>query len=176
MRRMTAAGLLLLVAAAMAQTYKCERCVIGIGGGDMAGAYRSSATIGQTAIGQITGTSFWALVGFWQPEEPTGVREQTQLPAPGTLVTRLRSPFPNPTARSVAIRYSLSNSGPVELRVHDLTGRAVRTLCASSMTRGEHGVKWDSRDDNGRTLANGVYFVRLVAGDYRSTEKLVLQK
>jgi len=37
-------------------------------------------------------------------------------------------------------------------------------------------VTWNGRDDRGRSLAHGVYFVRLTAGDYRATEKLVLQK
>jgi hypothetical protein len=37
-------------------------------------------------------------------------------------------------------------------------------------------VTWDGRDAHGRGLANGVYFLQLSAGDYRQTEKLVLQR
>ena len=40
------------------QTYKCDWCVNGIGGGDMAGSYKCGATVGQTAAGQITGANY----------------------------------------------------------------------------------------------------------------------
>jgi hypothetical protein len=174
--RGTLTALLVLAAAATAQNYKCDWSVNGIGGGSMAGGYGCSSTIGQTTAGQMTGASYWALIGFWQPGIPTGVREQTNLASPGSLETHLCSPFPNPAVRSVTVRYSLAAEGPISLRVHDLTGRVVRTLCASSTKRGMYSVAWDGTDDRGRELARGVYFCRFTAGDYRATEKLVLQR
>ena len=159
-----------------AQTYKCDWSVVGIGGGDMTGAYRCGSTAGQTAAGFITGSDYWALIGFWQPEGQTGVREQAYSPNQGPLVTHLYSPFPTPAVRSVTIRYSLAAEGRVALRVHDLTGRVVRTLCTSSMKRGAYSIVWNGADDRGRELARGVYFCRFTAGDYRATEKLVLQR
>ena len=158
-----------------AQNYRCDWSVVGIAGGDMSGAYKCGSTVGQTAAGQITGTSYWALIGFWQPEGQTGVREQAYSPS-GAFVTHLYAPQPNPARTHVAIRYSLSADTRVCLRVHDLTGRVVRTLCASSMKRGTYGITWNGTDDRGRELARGVYFCRLTAGDYRATEKLVLQR
>jgi flagellar hook assembly protein FlgD len=62
------------------------------------------------------------------------------------------------------------------LRVHDLTGRVIRTLCASSMKRGTYGITWNGADDRGRELARGVYFCRFTAGDYRATQKLVIER
>ncbi len=162
---------------ATAQNYKCDWSVVGIGGGEMAGtAYKCGSTVGQTAAGLITGSNYWALIGFWQPEEQVGIREQTYSPGQGPFVTRLYTPQPNPSRSYAAIRYSLAAEGRVSLRVHDLTGRVVRTLCASSMKRGAYSINWNGTDDRGRELARGVYFCRLVAGDYRATEKLVLQR
>ena len=160
----------------LAQNYRCDWSVNGIGGGGMTGAYKCGATAGQTAAGLITGVNYWALIGFWQTEGQTGVREQAYSPNQGPLVTRLYAPQPNPSRSHAAIRYSLATEGRVLLRVHDLTGRVVRTLCASSMKRGAYSITWNGTDDRGRELARGVYFVRLVAGDYRATEKVVLQK
>jgi hypothetical protein len=37
-------------------------------------------------------------------------------------------------------------------------------------------IAGNGREDRGRELAWGVYFVRFSAGDYRATEKLVLQR
>jgi flagellar hook assembly protein FlgD len=76
----------------------------------------------------------------------------------------------------VTIRYTLDAERRTLLQIHDLTGRVVRTLCASSMKRGAYSITWNGRDDRGRSLAHGVYFCRLTAGDYRATEKVVFQK
>jgi len=151
--------------------------VVGIGGGEMSSsAYKCGSTVGQTAAGQITGTSCWALIGFWQPEGQTGVREQAYSPSQGPLRTRLYVPQPNPFRTHLAIRYSLATGGPVTLRVHDLTGRVVGTLADGEMRPGRYSLSWSGTDDRGRELARGVYFCRFSAGDYRATEKLVLQR
>jgi hypothetical protein len=160
----------------LAQNYRCDWSVNGIGGGKMTGAYTCGATAGQTAAGQITGSNYWALIGFWQPEGATGVREQAYSPNAGPLVTRLHSPFPTPFVRGVTIRYSLAAEGRVSLRVHDLTGRVVRTLADNVMRPGRYSLSWNGTDDRGRELARGVYFCRLTAGDFRATEKLVRQR
>ena len=168
---------LALTSLATAQNYRCDWSVVGIGGGEMAGtSYKCGSTVGQTATGQIAGSSYWALIGFWQTEGQTGVREQAYSVSPGPLVTQLYAPQPNPARTHVAIRYSLCAETRVHLTLHDLTGRVVRTLCASSMKRGAYSVTWNGMDDRGRELARGVYFCRFTAGDYRATEKVVLQK
>ncbi len=162
---------------ATAQNYKCDWSVVGIGGGEMAGtAYKCGSTAGQTASGFITGSNYWALIGFWQPEGQTGVREQAYSPNQSPLVTRLFTPQPNPFRSALTIRYSLAAEGRVTLRVHDLTGRVVRTLANGVMRPGRYNLNWNGADDRGRALARGVYFCRLTAGDYRATEKLVLQR
>jgi hypothetical protein len=173
--RTIAVVLLVLLAAASAQNYKCDWSVVGIGGGDMAGNHKCGSTVGQTAAGQITGANYWALIGFWQPEGQVGVREQAYSPNQ-PLVTHLYSPFPTPAVRSVTIRYSLRAETRVRLTLHDLTGRVVRTLADGVMRPGRYSARWSGADDRGRSLANGVYFVRMMAGDYRSTEKVVFQK
>jgi hypothetical protein len=169
-------ALLLLTVVATAQNYKCDWSVNGIGGGEMVGtSYKCGVTVGQTATGQITGANYWALVGFWQPEGATGVRE-AQWSSGQPVRTQLYRPMPNPARTRVAIHYTLGAQCQTLLQMHDLTGRVVRTFCASSMKRGAYSVTWSGTDDHGRSLANGVYFVRLTAGSYRATEKVVLQR
>ena len=161
----------------VAQQYRCDWSVVGIAGGDMTGgAYKCGATAGQTAAGQVTGTSYWALIGFWQPEGQTGVREQAYSPSQGPLKTRLYAPKPNPFRGGVVIRYSLAAPSRTSVRVCDLAGRVVRTLANGRQKSGSYSMRWDGRDDRGRLQANGVYFCRFGADDYRVTEKLVLQR
>jgi hypothetical protein len=159
----------------LAQNYKCDWSVNGIGGGDMAGAYKCGSTAGQTAAGLITGSDYWALIGFWQPEGQVGVREAAQWPSGPVVETRLYAPQPNPS-RAAALRYALAVAGNVSLSVHDLTGRQVRVLVNSQQKPGRYNVRWNGCDHLGRSLANGVYFCRFSVGDYRATEKLVLQR
>jgi len=159
----------------LAQNYRCDWSVNGIGGGGMIGAYMCGATAGQTAAGAVTGSNYWALIGFWQTEGQTGVRE-AQWSSGQVLKTRLYQPQPNPARARVAIRYSLAAEGRVLLRVHDLTGRVVRTLADNVMRPGRYSMSWSGTDDRGRELARGVYFCRFSAGEFRMTEKVVLQR
>jgi len=160
----------------VAQKYKCDWRVNGIAGGDMTGAYKCGATAGQTAAGQLTGPDYWALIGYWQSEGQTGVREQAYSSNQGPLVTRLYAPRPNPFRSALAIRYSLSATGRASVRICDLAGRVVRTLFNSEQQPGRYSVTWNGADDRGRELARGIYFCRFTAGDHRATEKLVLQR
>jgi len=169
--------LALAATATLAQSYRCDWSVVGIAGGEMASSeYRCNVTVGQTAAGFMAGPDFWALIGYWVPQGRAGIEEGTKGSRDRVLATRLYSPFPTPFSRSVAIRYTLDSERPVLLAVHDLAGRVVRTLVESSIKRGAYRATWDGKDGHGRTLANGVYFLKFTAGDYRATSKLVIQR
>lgn len=173
MRWITA--VLLAATAATAQNYRCDWSVVGIGGGEMSStAHRCGATAGQTAVGTMSSAQFLAMIGYWQTDVPVGVREQTQLPPTGPSVTRLYAPVPSPFRSLAAIRYSLSAEAEVQLQVCDLAGRVARTIVNASQKPGRYVAHWDGRDENGALLGHGIYFCRLTAGGYRSTEKLLL--
>jgi len=161
----------------LAQSYRCDWSVVGMGGGEMSsGAYKCVATAGQTAIGFMTSADYWALVGYWLPEGQTGVQEPAGGRNPGPLVTQLYAPKPNPFRGAATIRYTLAGPGRTSVQVCDLAGRMVKTLANGQQKPGSYSVTWDGRDAFGREVANGVHFVRLTAGDYSGTEKLVLQR
>ena len=160
---------------ALAQNYKCDWSVVGIGGGEMSSsAYKCGATVGQTAAGQITGTTYWALIGFWQPDFIVGIREASALPVPAVLRTELKAAQPSVFRSRTAIRYTLAGSEPATVCIHDLTGRVVRSWAVSREPSAVGSIAWDGTDAQGRRLAEGVYLVRLVAGDYSATGKLTL--
>ena len=175
MSRNIALILLVLVATIAAQNYRCDWSVVGIGGGEMTGNYKCGSNVGQTAAGQITGTNYWALIGFWQPEGATGVRE-AQWSSGQAIKTRLYRPFPNPFAGHVAIRYSLATDEGGLLQIYDRLGCLVRSWAIGRQPSAVGAVSWDGRDHLGRSLAHGVYFCRFTAGYYRATEKLVMQR
>lgn len=84
---------------------------------------------------------------------------------------------PNPFNPLTTIEYSLRTRGEVTLVVHDVSGRAVRTLLDAENTGpGEHTIEWDGCDDDGRRVASGVYLYRLESGGDTVTGKTVLLK
>jgi len=78
----------------------------------------------------------------------------------------LQPVYPNPFNPVVQISYSVpSTGGRVVLAVYDAQGALVRTLINEDRSAGIHQASWDGRDDDGVTLASGVYFVRLQPPD-----------
>jgi flagellar hook assembly protein FlgD len=61
----------------------------------------------------------------------------------------------------------------VALTVYDVLGRRVRTLVKAALPAGTHRVAWSGRDEAGRPVAPGVYFLRLEALGEARTGKVV---
>lgn len=94
-------------------------------------------------------------------------------PSPEGAPARLGNAWPNPFAGGTRLPFTLSRGGTVELSVHDVTGRLVRTLASGTRSAGGHAPEWDGRDASGRPVASGVYFVRLRAEGAVERAKLV---
>jgi photosystem II stability/assembly factor-like uncharacterized protein len=86
------------------------------------------------------------------------------------------SVWPNP-ARStgVEVRYGLPRPGPARLAVYGVSGRRVRVLIdRKSDSAGVHIVAWNRRDAGGRTVAPGLYFLRLESAEGVRAARLVI--
>ena len=90
---------------------------------------------------------------------------------PGRLSLTMR---PNPTTGEASLRFRLPQASPVTVDVIDLAGRRVRTIQRGTLGAGEHALRWDGRDDAGRQLSTGVYFVRVKSGEISETLRAVL--
>ena len=86
----------------------------------------------------------------------------------------LESARPNPFSGSTRVGFTLDRAGDANLDVYDVAGRRVRTLESGSRSVGRHEVLWDGKDDAGREVASGVYFVRLRAGSAERVQKTVV--
>jgi hypothetical protein len=127
-------------------------------------------------VARVTG-GYVSLAGLklFQIEEELGDDGGVQSWGTGmTYVTRLRGCAPNPFARGTSVNYELAQYGPVELTVHDVSGRLVRRLDCGPRQRGIHAVRWDGSDGRGHAVPAGVYFVRFSASGKVSTGRLTL--
>jgi hypothetical protein len=83
---------------------------------------------------------------------------------------------PNTFNPSTQINFALPSAAKVNLTVFNVLGQQVKTLVDEYMTAGYQTVTWDGRDNSGASVASGVYFYRIAAGDFAETKKMLLLK
>ena len=81
---------------------------------------------------------------------------------------------PNPFNSQTALAYFLPAAGPMRLEMFSLTGQRVAVLRHGLQQAGYHQLRWDGRDDAGRSVASGLYLYRLVTDEVVLTRKLML--
>jgi hypothetical protein len=84
---------------------------------------------------------------------------------------KLEQNFPNPFNPSTTIRFELPKSARVTLTIYNILGQTVRTLVDEDRPAGVHNVRFDAAG-----LASGVYFYRLMAGNFVQAKKLLILK
>jgi len=64
----------------------------------------------------------------------------------------------------------------VSIDIFNIRGQRVRSLIDEIHQHGEHSIVWNGRDDNGVSVGSGVYFYRMMAGEYQSVRRMMLIK
>ena len=95
--------------------------------------------------------------------------------------TMLLPNFPNPFNPETWIPYHLANDTDVSLSIYDINGALVRELDLGHQRAGYYtdrsrAAYWDGRNAVGESVASGVYFYQLRAGDYLKLRKMVIIK
>jgi hypothetical protein len=89
---------------------------------------------------------------------------------------RLEAARPNPLRDQTTLRYELTHSEHVLLTIHDAAGRRVTTLVDALESAGSYAANWNGCEARGSRSPNGVYYVRLNAGNDVRTTKLILMR
>lgn len=84
----------------------------------------------------------------------------------------LRTSLPNPLRSRGVVPYELPRESRVRLEIFDVSGRRVRTLIDESQAPGFYRAVWDGQDEAGRSVASGVYYMRLEAGEFVGAEQI----
>jgi len=129
-------------------------------------------TTGSAAGDSICGTTTTLstfVIGF---PSVTGVGDA---PAPANFV--LHPNLPNPFNPITTIRYDVPVAGAdVNISIYDVSGRLVRELVKEHRGAGTWSVQWNGENDRGQSVASGVYFYRMRAGEFVETRKMMLLK
>ncbi|MDE0327048.1 MAG: leucine-rich repeat domain-containing protein [Candidatus Poribacteria bacterium] len=95
--------------------------------------------------------------------------------------TALLANYPNPFNPETWIPYQLAKPAAVNISIHSADGNLVRTLSLGQLPTGVYHNKsraahWDGRNQYGESVASGVYFYTLTAGDFAATRKMIILK
>lgn len=95
-------------------------------------------------------------------ETATGINE----PSNAVIATRV---YPNPFNSQLNIEFNLQQNINVEINVTDITGRVLAQPASGYYNSGAHTVSWTAEG-----IANGMYFVNILAGKDRFTQRVIL--
>ncbi len=117
--------------------------------------------------------SNWMIkVGYMTPE-PLAVANVTAI----NQTLNLQN-YPNPFNPSTMISFNVvDETSPVNMIVFDVRGRVVRRLVKDErLPNGSCTISWNGKNDDGDSIASGIYFVRVINGKYSEAYKMVLLK
>jgi hypothetical protein len=111
------------------------------------------------------------------PNDPSCIRNGVDAPVvEARYGFQLAQATPNPFTKTTTIRFSVASKEHVTLEVYNILGQKVRTLIDGVMEPNSYTSEWDGRGDSGDKVSNGIYFYKMVAGDFSDTKKAVLLK
>ena len=89
--------------------------------------------------------------------------------------------YPNPFNPETWIPYHLAGPAEVTIRIYAMSGVLVRTLAVGYQPAGIYQYRsraayWDGKNAVGESVASGVYFYTLTAGDFTATRKMLIRK
>jgi len=83
--------------------------------------------------------------------------------------------YPNPFNPTTTIEYNLPEAAAITIKIYNLLGEVVATLVDNQPKQaGRHKIVWDSRETLGNGVASGLYFIRMQAGQFVQTRKMLL--
>ncbi|MDO9578911.1 MAG: T9SS type A sorting domain-containing protein [Candidatus Cloacimonadales bacterium] len=125
--------------------------------------------------------------------QPVGVEEH-EIPHNSLLISHL-SNYPNPFNPSTTISFSLTakDAQDAKIEIYNLRGQKVKTFSNLQISKSpnlqitkspnhqitqssNHQVVWNGKDSSNKSVASGIYFVRLKAGEVEASQKMLLLK
>ena len=83
----------------------------------------------------------------------------------------LNQNYPNPFNPATKIKFDVPNESHTKLIIYDMLGREVTTLINQQLKPGSYQADWDAS-----AFSSGVYFYKIISGDFVETKKMVLMK
>ncbi len=79
--------------------------------------------------------------------------------------------YPNPATSVTSIRYSIPADETVTLKIYNITGEEVAVVVQETRQAGTHTASFGTKQ-----FPEGIYFYRMVAGDFTETRKMIVNR
>lgn len=87
------------------------------------------------------------------------------------------SNYPNPFNPTTKIEFSIHNNSIIELSIFNIKGQIIKTVVNNQFPSGDHSIIWNGDDENGKSVASGIYYYKLnVNGKTEAVNKCLLLK
>lgn len=87
----------------------------------------------------------------------------------------LQQNYPNPFSSKTTLSFEVHESVLVSLKVYNLVGNEVIQLINEVRNQGSHSLTWDATDSLGLPVASGTYLLKLEAGKFKQTKKIIIE-
>ena len=84
--------------------------------------------------------------------------------------------YPNPFNPVTNISFHLAQDAHLEIIVYDLMGNYINEIFSEYQISGQKTVQWNGTNRTGKSVSPGVYFCRMKADGFVSTNKMILLK
>lgn len=116
----------------------------------------------------LVGSSEWSAVSSFSINPATSMSVDESL---NPVKVKLAQNYPNPFNPLTNIKYRLSASGYITLKVFDLLGREIKTLVNNYQKRGVYEINFNAKD-----LVSGTYIYQIRVNDMVESKKMTLLK
>ena len=105
---------------------------------------------------------------YWTGGALVGVNERSMVPRTVALLSNV----PNPFTASTDLRFDLPAPAPYEIGIYSVTGQRV-TGFRGIGSAGANSLRWNGRDEQGRSTRAGVYYYQFVSGGRSVSQRIV---
>jgi len=84
--------------------------------------------------------------------------------------------YPNPFNPTTNINFTVEHISDIDLSIHNLDGRLIRSFSLGNLQPGNHSLSWDGKDHSLSQVPSGIYIYRLQSENHSGTGKMTLLK
>ena len=89
---------------------------------------------------------------------------------------RIYQNYPNPFNPNTLIRYDLEQESFVNIVIHNMLGKRVKTLVNSFQSAGSKSISWDATNEKSESIPAGLYFFKIKVNQQIHIKKMTLLK
>jgi C1A family cysteine protease len=120
--------------------------------------------------------SVTAVYDNYESAEVTAVYENSDANNDFELQDEILGNYPNPFNPTTEIRFNLSETTNVEVKIYNAKGEFVKQILSDILNAGTHSAIWNGKDKTEKSVPSGIYFYNVKTDKINVTNKMILLK